>query len=150
MADLITDGELLSMGAALVALNGIDSSVRASAITAASDVALSYVKKRYALPLIQWGSDLKRAVAHIAAYDLLCTRGFNPAAAGDPAVKDRHDVAVLWLRDVAKGLAELVDCVDSTPALEEKGPLLVSATTAPLWGDYGANAGRRNTGGWSG
>lgn len=144
MAELITDGELLAMGIATTALASISSGTRDQARTAASDLALSYVRKRYALPLVSWGDDLRRAVAHIASYDLLCSRGFNPTAGADDSIKARYDAALAWLRDVSKGLAELVDVVDSTPALDEQGPLVSTSTGGNLWGDYGSDEGWGN------
>lgn len=141
MATLITDAELLAMGIASTALASITSGTRDQARAAASDLALSYVAKRYKLPLVSWGNDLRRAVAHIAAYDLLCARGFNPAAGSDDSIKQRHDTAVSWLRDVSRGIAELVDCVDSTPTLEEQGPLTSTSDGGSQWGDYGSDTG---------
>lgn len=106
-------------------------------LLAASVVALSYVKKRHGLPLVSWGADLIEAVVALAAWTLLCTRGFNPANTADLTVKDRHDKAILWLRDVAKGLAELVDVVDSTPMAQEAGPLVSTEKRRRwLWGSH--------------
>jgi phage gp36-like protein len=135
--ELITDAELLAMGIASNALSGIALATRDQSRRSASGVALSHLKKRYGLPLISWGDDIRRAVAHIAAYDLLVVRGFNPLAGSDVAVRDRYLEAVQWLRDVAKGLVEPIDIEDSTAAAEEHGPLVSTSEGGPRWGNYG-------------
>ncbi len=137
MALLITDAELLAMGIASDALASIALSVRDIARASASGLALSQVKKRHLLPLIQWGDDLKRAVVHIAAYDLLTTRGFNPQAGADVAIRDRYLAALSWLKSVAKGEAELTDVIDSSPTVHERGPLVSTSSGGPLWPNYG-------------
>jgi phage gp36-like protein len=141
---LITDAQLLAMGLAVDALTGIDVGTRDIARAAASDHVLSYVAKRYTLPLIEWSDDLRRATAHVASWDLLSTRGYAPIAGGDEAIKDRYDAAIRWLERVADGRVEPVGVVDSTPTIAEAGPL-VSTDGEPLWPAYGRGAwGRRD------
>ena len=138
MQELISDAELLAMGIASAALAAIPIATRNQARLSASGLALSLIKKRHGLPLVSWGDDLRRAVAHIAAYDLLSARGFSPQAGADTSIRDRYLAALQWLQDVSKGLAELVDCVDSTPDTDEAGPLVDTSIGGPLWPDYGA------------
>lgn len=127
---LITDAELLAMGLPGDALSAVDASVRDQHRQTASDFALSHIKKRHKLPLISWGNDIKQAVAHIAARSLMGTRGFDPASRSGEEIIARSDTAIAWLRDVAKGIVEPVDIVDSTPDLDEESPLVVSDTAA--------------------
>lgn len=101
---------------------GIEDTTIDEAIVWASGQADSYIQKRKTLPLLTWGADLKNAVGDMTAYKLLKKRGFQPNSPDTLVVKG-YDDAVLWLKDVAKGLAELVDCVDSTPEVDEGGPL---------------------------
>lgn len=138
--ELITDVELLALGIAVDALTGIPLATRDLARRSASGLALSRVKKRHGLPLVEWGDDLRRAVAHIAAYDLLSARGFNPNTGSDIAVRDRYLEALKWLTQVAKGEAELVDLVDTTPTVNERGPLVSTSDDGPLWGNYGSGS----------
>lgn len=143
MASLITDEEFLQLGMASDALASIPSQTRAAVCSAASDLALSYVAKRYATPLVSYGDDLKRAIAHIAAWDALALRGFSPVAGSDASIERRHDNAIAWLRDVARGLAELQGVTDATPTINEAAPLVTSGehggTDWPIfghgWGD---------------
>jgi phage gp36-like protein len=100
-----TRTDLTRFGLPTAALTGVSTDAQDAALEAASDVADSYMRSRYALPLTGYGDDLKRAVCHVAAWDLLTTRGYDPARGGDEAVKLRHDTAIAWLKDVSAGRA---------------------------------------------
>lgn len=126
---LITDAELLGMAMGSEALSGIDVAVRDQARSSASAVTLSYVKKRYTLPLIQWGDDLRQAAAKIAAWDLLSRRGFNPGSRSDVQIHARYMTAIKWLEDVRGGDVEPIDIIDSTPSVSEAGPLVATEDT---------------------
>ena len=72
------------------------------ALNDASDIADSYLRGRYALPLLAWGTELTQAVCRIAAYNLLSVRGYNPAAAADVNIRDRYTDALDWLNKVQR------------------------------------------------
>lgn len=127
---LITDAELLAYGLPDDALSIVDVAVRDAARAASSATILSYFKKRFCLPIISCGEDTKRVVAHEAAYDLMTFRGFNPGADSGVLIVKRHDDAILWARDVARGIVEPVDLVDSTPDIDEAAPLTLSDDVA--------------------
>lgn len=107
---------------------GIDITVKNAWLQWASSVCLGFVQKRKALPLLSWGSDLKNACCEIAAYKLMGKRGYAPGSGGNQVLRDGYDDAIAWLRDISRGIAELVDCVDSssTPTVDEAGPLTAS------------------------
>lgn len=96
------------------------------ALAAASAIAAGYLAAQYTLPLHAWGEDLRRAVCHIACWDLMCRQGFDPEAAGDQAVRQRHDDAVRWLREVGAGRVEPPDLIDATPDVDEGGGWIAS------------------------
>lgn len=127
---LITDVELLRLGLPGAALSAVDSTVRDEHRRAASDFALSHVKKRHTLPLVEWGHDLKVAVVACATLSLMQFRGFDPASKSGEEIIRRAESATNWLRDVAKGIVEPVDLVDSTPDTDEEAPLVASDDTA--------------------
>ena len=85
----------------------------------------SYIQKKHQLPLLSWGADLKGACRRMARYYAYADRGFDPANAADQAVVMAYRNAVEWLKEIAKpdGTAELVNCVDSSPNVEEAAPL---------------------------
>lgn len=92
----------------------------------ASEFVDGFLRQQFVLPLSRWGSDLVQAVCDVAAYRLVCLRGFNPEADGQ--YQDNFDRAERWLKDVAKGLIS-PDVVDSSSDAE---PGKQASTTAPL------------------
>jgi phage gp36-like protein len=139
-ASYATTADLVKYGLLAEAFTGV-TVVEQDALDAASALAESHVKKRYTAPLTAWGLDLRRAVCHIASYDLLCQRGFNPQRGADQVILKRHDDAMNWLRDVARGIVELADAAsDSTPELDEASPIAGSAREA-LWDVEGTGSG---------
>lgn len=135
MTLLISDAELLALGIAANSIASVPSPDRDLARSAGSSLVLSYLAKRYTLPLVSWSDDVKRATATVVAYDLLARRGYNQTAGVDIMVQQRYDYVVQWLRDVARGIVEPESIVDSTPLVNEAAPLV--ATDAAQW------AGRR-------
>ncbi len=127
---LITDAELLNLGLPAGALTGVAEPVRDEHRATASNEALSYLKKRYKLPIVSSGSDVKQAVAAIAAQSIMGFRGYDPASKSGEQIDQRAQRARDWLRDVSKGLVEPVDLVDSTPDTDEEAPLVASDDTA--------------------
>lgn len=70
------------------------------------------------------GDDLAAAVAKIAAYNLLCNRGFNPEGA-DENLRKRYEDAMAWLKGVAGGSIDPA-LIDSTPEVEDGGVVAYS------------------------
>ena len=97
-----TAADLASHGLPDVALAGFTSIQITAALVNASDEADSYLRARYQLPLVTWGADITSKVCQIAAWHLLCSKGFNPESGSDIAVRTRYTDAVAWLRNVSK------------------------------------------------
>lgn len=116
----VTIAELSRLGIPGDAYTGLTNTQINAALLAASQVADSYLRKRYALPLVEWGDDLRLAVAQLASMQIMTTRGFRPGAGSEDVVVDMKNDAREWLRLVSKGEVE-IDCVDSTPELDEDG-----------------------------
>ncbi len=106
----------------------VDTPTKDGALLWASSIALGFVKKRKVLPLKSWGADIKSAVGDMAAYKLMGKRGYSPTSGANSVIRQSYDDALAWLRDVSRGIAELIDCVDSTttPEVDEAGPLASS------------------------
>ena len=113
-----TPSDLARLGVAAAALSDVPVPDQEAALDAASRLADSYLARRYRLPLVSWGDDLKRAVALIAAYDLIAVRGFAPEGA-DEHLRLRYEDAIRWLEQVAKGEVEAQ--VEEAAGTEEKG-----------------------------
>ncbi len=77
-------------------------------LSVASSVVDGYLSVRYptplAAPLVAKRVDVRRTACHVAAWDFMCSRGWNPelAPAGD-TVKTNYDNAMRWLERVANG-----------------------------------------------
>ena len=86
----------------------------------------TYLRGRYKLPIVSAPGELVTAECHLAAYDLLCVRGFDASGSADMAVKMRYDGAIRWLRDLAAGKVNLDLAADATPAENDGGPQIRS------------------------
>jgi phage gp36-like protein len=70
---------------------------QAQACLDASEEADSYIRGRYALPLLEWGNDLARYTAYIAVYLLMSGPiGWAPQAGSDDNVTTNYYRAVGW------------------------------------------------------
>jgi phage gp36-like protein len=121
--------DLVRLGLRAEALTGVTTDAQDAALEAASDVADSYLRARYELPLTAWGDDLRRAVAAIAALDVMTARGFSPAAGADDLLMRRQEQALTWLKDVAANRAT-VSGGNTTPTTSTRaratGPTVAS------------------------
>lgn len=117
-----TRTDLTRFGVAAAALAGLTEATQDAALAAASALADGYIPRRFTPPLTAWGDDLKRAVAMIAAYDLLSGRGFDPRGGGtDENIRLRYEDAMAWLRDVSRGFIDPRGVVDATPDVDDFG-----------------------------
>lgn len=98
-----TQANLAQLGLISGVLASIPGTTQDAALLAASGIADSELQSRYILPLQQWGQDLVLAVCKIAAYDLLTSKGFNPAAGADSNIRQRYLDALEWLKLVGDG-----------------------------------------------
>ncbi len=116
------------------ALKGVPTPTKDRALQWASRVALSYVRKRKTPPLVSWGEDLRANVCELAAYYLVARKGYAPGSGNNQVIRMSYEDAVQWLRDVSKGLVEMVDCVDSrTDVSTDDAGTLASSDTIVNW-----------------
>ncbi len=102
MSSYATPSDLTQFAVNANALVGFTAGQQQAALDAASVLADSKLRGRYALPLVTWDVDLRRAVAVIAAYDMLVARGYNPGDGADDNLRARYDDAMKWLDDVER------------------------------------------------
>ncbi len=62
----------------------------------ATQEADSYLRGRYSLPLLAWGTDITRYTSWIACYLLAQLIGFAPQAGSDKLIVERYYSAVGW------------------------------------------------------
>jgi len=102
-----------------------------AALEQASAKADSYIGTRFELPLTAYSPALTECVCELAAYALMTQRGWQPGASDIESVGARHDKAIKWLEDVARGraLPAYPDTVDTNGFNPQQQPgVLVSAT----------------------
>lgn len=109
MAQYAEQADLSRYGLPLAATAGLSSEDLDAQLAAASAVAEGYLASRgYSVPLATWGDDLRACVCKIAAWSTLTNlRGINPEDPAHDAIRQGHIDAMYWLRDVAKGIANL-------------------------------------------
>jgi phage gp36-like protein len=130
-----TRTDLVNLGIAAQALEGVATGSQDAALLAASELADSYLGSRFTLPLTAWGSDLKRHVCSIAAWDLLGgTRGFNPEAGTNEVVRTRYEDAIRWLEQVAANKVTPAGAVDSSSPTSSRGPASAFVRSSPKRG----------------
>lgn len=115
-----------SLGLPAAALSGISDSQKIEKLLAASAIADSYLRRQYGVPLPSWNVDLRMRVCEIAAWLLMCVRGYAPEGT-DLILRQRYEDAIMWLQSVAKGLAIPIEqSQDATPLSYETVPLIYS------------------------
>lgn len=96
--------DLARLGVRAQATSGIASGDINSALDAASLLFDSYARARYVVPFTTWGADVTGAVAKVAAYEILSTRGMQPGGnPADESIRDRYRDAIAWMKDVSAG-----------------------------------------------
>lgn len=132
-----TIAEISTLGVPAAALQRVLAPDLQREIGAASDEIDGYLRNAFALPLSDWGVDIRRACAVIAGYNALAVRGFNPE--GETGIVKRYDDTIAWLKMVAKG-AIRPSVTDSTPghvAGNESGGARVVTSTSRGWSSRG-------------
>lgn len=112
--------DLRACGLPAAALAGVALDVQQSALARASRVADTFLRDRYHLPLAcPYDPALVMWVCHLAGFELLSTRGYNPNNQGiDVVVRMRYDDARAALMRVANGQQQL--CVrQATPSSDQ-------------------------------
>lgn len=84
------------------------------------------------VPFLAWDTTVTEACAKVAAFDLLCLRGFNPASAADVNIKDRHDEAMKWAEKVMKQQAHPNVTPAIAPLPTYAQPTVISSSVADL------------------
>lgn len=94
--------DLALMGLPAAALTGASTQQQDAHLAAASKMAASYLRSVYIMPLSAWGDDVKMAVCKIASYTLMAGPiGYDPSNPSDASIKEQHDEAIRWLRDIS-------------------------------------------------
>jgi phage gp36-like protein len=108
MARYATIADLDISGLPMPAFGNLSPIQIQGALDRASDFADSFIGDKFTLPLlVPYPGALVDAVCQIAAWRLLCLRGFNPDNGADSVVRQGFLDARDWLTRVANGQARL-------------------------------------------
>lgn len=108
MSQYATFAEFTAAGLPPAAVSGIPQAAVEACLVQASGVADSYLRKRYALPLVApYDSALVRCVIDITVYLVMRRRGIQPESATDVAIRMGYTDALAWLGLVAVGEVEI-------------------------------------------
>jgi phage gp36-like protein len=115
--------QLASNPNSLATVPAADQQAELDACSAEAD---GYLAAQYKLPLISWGTPLRRHVCNMALYYLMSRRGYKPGGS-DTSFEDRYNRAIEWFRGVSAGRITPPDIVDSSPAgLRQGAPAVVT------------------------
>ncbi len=126
-------------------LDLVDTAIQDQACIDATQEADSYIRGRFALPLLSWGADVRRYTAWIACYLISQRIGFAPQAGSDRLIVERYYQAVGWPDRAGTGwfpgIQRQAIHPDVTPSLPQPGdPIhdLPQVRSAPLrgWQQY--------------
>lgn len=134
--------DLVTYGIPATALGQLSTAQQDAALDAASKRIDSYLRGRYALPLVAWGIEITQAACVIAAYQLMNTRGYNPAAGADVNIADRYHETIAWLEQVQRQAAhpDVTPSPSQTPNMN-RPTVISSSAVATGSGRTGTNRG---------
>lgn len=121
--------DLYQYGAPTAVFGSLTDPQRTAGIQSAFDTFLGYVRARGQGDLIAYDTSCKSKICHVAAYELLSVRGFNPNAGADRNYIDRNNAALMWFQDIGRskttpGLVFDVDkSIGSMPQVTSRKPL---------------------------
>ncbi len=103
MAAYATLPNLYSLGMLAVAMGRISEAAQQACLDARNEYADDKMRARYRLPLqAPYPMSLVMNICHLAAWDILQLRGYNPNVEGDKAVAIRGELALKWFDDVER------------------------------------------------
>lgn len=145
MSSYATVTDLTTYGLPANALGQLSVPMQQAQLDNASKKVDTYLRGRYPLPLLTWGTEITEAVCVLAAYSVLAVRGFNPAAGADVVLRDRYLDTVNWLVRVQKQQAhpDVTTTPSANAAPEYNQPTVISSSVSNL--DTGATKQNR---GW--
>ena len=109
--------DLTSTGINPISLEDVSTPQQTAACQQASELADSYMRGRYALPLQAWGGDITFRTAQIAVWMILKARGVNPDAGADSYWQTEYNDAIRWFEGVQRQSVH----PDVTPASPSPG-----------------------------
>lgn len=129
MSQYATQSELTSLQIPAAALAGVTASGinPDDHLVQASGKVDTYLRGRYSLPLTApYPNEIKMVTLQLAAYTIICARGFDANDPADVTFRMQYDDAIMWLREIAAGKVNLALAADATPTVHDGRPVVRS------------------------
>jgi phage gp36-like protein len=117
---------LVKQGLPTAALDSLSDEEILEICLSVTDECDSYLGAAYALPLIQWGRDLRLHATKMLVRYLMDKRGWDPGGEDAPIMMG-HEQALKWLDKVSKGSIKPAGIIDSTIDVVDSGSVVVSS-----------------------
>lgn len=135
--------DLANFGLPSSALGTLTATQIQDALDSAAGTVDSYLRGRYALPLLApIPVEITEATCKVAAWRLLAIRGFNPLNPGDAAIRDSYLDTSAWLGRVQRQAAH-PNVVQSSDGGQHQQPTVISSSVTFL-----NNGGSQPNRGW--
>jgi phage gp36-like protein len=129
VAQYATEAELISLQIPTAALAGVTAMGidPEDHLIQASGKVDTYLRGRYRLPLsAPYPDEIKMVTLQLAAYTIICARGFDANEPADVTFRMQYDDAIMWLREIAAGKVSLDVAADATPTVHDGRPVVRS------------------------
>lgn len=126
-----TTADLVTYGMPTTALGQLTTVQQNAALAAASKIVDTYLRGRYALPLVAWGTEITDATCRIAAFNLLSVRGYNSASGADVGLRERYQDALEWLSAVQRRAAH-PDVTETAVNADYAQPVVLSSSVVSV------------------
>lgn len=128
-------------GLPAVALGNLTTPQQQGQLDAASDEMDTYFAGRYSMPLLVWDNSVKAKCCEIAAYKMICLRGFNPASGADVNFRMRYLDAIEWCKGVRNKAIHPTVTESGQPSPTLTQPKVLSSSMVSTGGGTGSNRG---------
>ena len=133
--------QLALYGMPSTALGAVTTTQQTDACVSATDEMNSYFGGRYPLPLLAWDDSLTAKCCEIAAYKIVCLRGFNPASGADVNYLQRYNSAIAWCKGVRDKAIHPTVTTSPQPSPDYAQPKVYTSSVVNTGGSTDTNRG---------
>ena len=128
-------------GLPATALGALTSPQQQGQLDAATDEMNTYFAGRYSMPLTVWDNSVKAKCCEIAAYKMICLRGFNPASGADVNLRMRYLDAIKWCEGVRNKSIHPTVTESGQPSPTLTQPKVITSSMVTTGGASGSTRG---------
>ena len=132
---------LPNYGIPAAALGNVTTTQQDACMVSATDEMYTYLAGRWPIPFVSWDDSITAKCCEIAAYKIVCIRGFNPAAGADMVLRQRYEDAIEWCKGVERKAVHPTVVSASSPIPNYNQPKVLSFSVANTGGGTASNRG---------